>query len=201
MRKASLELGLQLGRQEKQNVMDRIIITGGPGSGKSTLINQLSLRGYHCVPEVSRVLIQEQVATESDCLPWRNLNCFAHLALDRMILDYNCNLQAGETAFFDRGIPDIIAYLKVGAIPLDIRFDLAARQHRYHTIVFVAPPWREIYVNDEERWQTFDESTLLYDEIVSTYKHLGYKMKELPMTSVASRCDFIISVIQSPLNS
>jgi predicted ATPase len=34
-------------------------ITGGPGSGKTSLINELQKRGYRCMAEVARQLIQE----------------------------------------------------------------------------------------------------------------------------------------------
>jgi predicted ATPase len=33
------------------------VITGGPGSGKTTLLEELSRRGFHCVPEVARQII------------------------------------------------------------------------------------------------------------------------------------------------
>ncbi|REA60622.1 hypothetical protein DSL64_13845 [Dyadobacter luteus] len=181
--------------------MNSIIITGGPGSGKSTLIDQLSLKGHHCVPEVSRVLIQEEVANGGSCLPWINLKCFADLVLERMVFDYNCNLQVGAASFFDRGIPDIIAYLQVGGIPVGKNFYQASENYRYHDIVFVGPPWKEIYVNDEERWQTFEESTILHNAIVSIYQKLGYNTIALPKTSVSSRCDFILSYLKSLPNS
>ena len=32
----------------------KIVITGGPGTGKSTLINELIKRGYTCLEEISR---------------------------------------------------------------------------------------------------------------------------------------------------
>ena len=39
----------------------KIVITGGPGTGKTTLINALITSGYNCLPEISRqVTLQAQ---------------------------------------------------------------------------------------------------------------------------------------------
>ena len=172
--------------------MQKIIITGGPGTGKSTLINELANNEYHCVPEVSRSLIQEQVAAESDCLPWKDLNCFAILAMDRMLADYKQAIGNNQTSFFDRGIPDIIAYLKVGGLEVNSRFYSIANEYRYATDVFITPPWKEIYVNDSERWQTFEEARVLHEALVSVYSDLGYNLKFVPCVSLQNRVDFII---------
>ena len=41
------------------NENKKVVITGGPGSGKSTLINLLARSGYNCLKEFSRTLIQK----------------------------------------------------------------------------------------------------------------------------------------------
>ena len=41
------------------NENKKVVITGGPGCGKSTLINLLARSGYNCLKEFSRTLIQK----------------------------------------------------------------------------------------------------------------------------------------------
>ena len=36
-----------------------IVITGGPGTGKTTIINGLLEKGYTCFPEISREIIND----------------------------------------------------------------------------------------------------------------------------------------------
>lgn len=36
------------------------IFTGGPGSGKTSVLNELAQRGYLIVPEVARAIIKQQ---------------------------------------------------------------------------------------------------------------------------------------------
>ncbi len=52
---------------------DFIIITGGPGSGKTTLLDELQENNYKYIPEVAREIIQTQVSSMGDALPWKNV--------------------------------------------------------------------------------------------------------------------------------
>lgn len=61
------------------------IITGGPGSKKTTLIDALALEGFHYMPEAGRAIIRDQVAIEGTALPWSDRAAFAEL-----MLAWNC---------------------------------------------------------------------------------------------------------------
>ena len=39
-------------------------------------------------------------------------------------------------------------------------------QYRYEKLVFVTPPWKEIYTTDTERYQTYEHSVGVYELIV-----------------------------------
>lgn len=178
------------------NTSEKYIITGGPGSGKTSLLQALFEAGYNCSEEASRRLITELVAAGSDCLPWTNLSCFAIKALDRMIDLYNQTADDYNMTFFDRGIPDIIAYLKAARLPVPDRFYTALRKYPYQKTVFILPPWQAIYVNDAERWQTFEESVHLYTNLRETYQSLGFVMADVPAESIEGRMKYILEVIR-----
>lgn len=55
----------------------RIIITGGPSAGKTTLITALEKSGFHCQPESGRAVIKQQMDINGDALPWRSPARFA----------------------------------------------------------------------------------------------------------------------------
>lgn len=44
------------------------IFTGGPGAGKTTVLNELAKHNYGCIPEVARAIIKEQHATGGNAL-------------------------------------------------------------------------------------------------------------------------------------
>lgn len=172
------------------NPPKKYIITGGPGAGKTSLLQALHQEGFHCSEEASRRLIASAMANGSDCLPWIDLSRFAGKVLDHMIYSYQQTANAAIT-FFDRGIPDIIAYLQAASLPVDDRYYTALRQHPYQPTVFILPPWEAIYVNDAERWQTFEEAVHLYTTIRETYRSLSFTLIEVPPAAIEHRRDFI----------
>ena len=175
--------------------MRKYIITGGPGAGKTTLLQALQSQGFNTSSEASRQIIREEAAKESNCLPWVNLSLFGRKVLNRMVQLYQSAGPSVQTTFFDRGIPDIIAYLQVANEPVAKIYYSTLEQHPYHSLVFLAPPWPEIYVNDSERWHTFAEAEALYHAIKETYQSLQYTTVELPKAPVEERVKFILSYI------
>lgn len=167
------------------------LISGGPGAGKSTLLTALCAAGFAGAAEVSRQLIREQVAGGGALVPWHDLAGFAELALDRMVQHHKAAVRRGGITFFDRGLPDLVAYLEAAGLPVGRHYYRALATHPYHRQALLAPPWPEIYVNDPERWQTLAEATALHQALQSTYQRLGFQVLELPRTTVLGRVAWV----------
>jgi len=84
------------------------VLTGGPGSGKSTVINELKRRGYSVVKESGRRLLQKLIAEKGEEWFRQNLEVFR----DTMFHEDLKSLQhaADEITFFDRGFIDSLGY-------------------------------------------------------------------------------------------
>ena len=171
------------------------IITGGPGSGKSTLLEALCNEGYRGFSEVSRQLIRQQSLLEDGVLPWNNLPAFARLAFDAMMHQHDQAIVHEGICFFDRGIPDVFGYLEEGMHPVPASYIEAHEQCRYQKHVIVLPPWKEIFTNDSERPQTFQQSISLYQSLCRVYQRLGYTLHELPKISVDERVKYLLKYI------
>jgi predicted ATPase len=169
------------------------IITGGPGSGKTTLVESLRSHGFACSIEAGRGVIQDQVLVGGKALPWRDPLLFAELMLSWEMRSYRLAEQAVGPVFFDRAVPDVLGYLRLMNIPRPEHMRNATRKFHYHRTVFIAPPWREIFHQDVERKQDFDEAQRTYDALAATYTSLAYELIELPRLSVAERCEFVLT--------
>lgn len=177
---------------------DRLyIITGGPGSGKTSLIEALRLHGYACSTEAGRGLIQDQVRINGPALPWRDRLLFAELMLGWEMRSYREAEGSAAPVFFDRGVPDVLGYLRLIGIPAPEHIQTAALAFRYNRAVFIAPPWREMFRQDRERKQDFEEAVRTYDSLVETYTNLNYTLVEIPRASVAERVTFVLDCVQT----
>ncbi len=45
------------------------VVTGGPGAGKTSLIEEFARRGFHTIPESGRAIIREEMASGGGALP------------------------------------------------------------------------------------------------------------------------------------
>jgi predicted ATPase len=180
---------------ESANFDRLFVITGGPGSGKSTLIEALKTHGIYTMPEAGRAIIQDQVAIGGDALPWSDRPAFAELMLSWEMRSYRAALKLNGPVAFDRGVPDVLGYLRVNGLAIPAHMDRAARIFRYHSRVFISPPWREIFALDAERKQTFEEAQATYDAMTETYSALGYDLIKLPLDSVEKRAQFVLATI------
>jgi predicted ATPase len=120
------------------------VITGGPGSGKTTLIDALEQEGFARTIEAGRGVIRDQVAVDGPALPWRDQAAFAERMLGWEMRSYRMATQQAGPVFFDRGIPDVIGYLRLMRLPVPPHIERAAEVFRYHRRVFIAMPALEV---------------------------------------------------------
>jgi predicted ATPase len=179
----------------EREVGNLFVITGGPGSGKTTLIDALEAAGFARTQEAGRGVIQDQVAINGPALPWRDRLAFAELMLAWDMRSHHAARQLAGPVFCDRGVPDTLGYLRLSGLPVPAHMETAAVQFRYASRIFVAPPWREIFAQDAERKQDFAEAERTHAAMVETYSRLGYRLVELPRAPVAERVRFVVGAI------
>ena len=175
----------------------RIVITGGPGSGKTSLITALAADGFAVMPEAGRALIRAGQAIDGPALPWRDPALFAESMLAWEIRSHESADQLSGPVIFDRGVPDVAGYLRVVGLPVPSHVERAMELFRYDDPVFLAPYWPEIFGPDRERRQDATEAQATAEAMRGTYTAAGYRLVELPRASIAERAAFVRLVLGS----
>jgi len=173
----------------------KIVITGGPGTGKSTLINEFIKRGHTCLEEISRQVILDAKKEGIDQLFLTNPLMFSELLLKgRQKQFVDAELFENKTVFFDRGLPDVLAYMDFIGDTCPDNFIETCKKFKYHT-VFILKPWEAIYTSDNERYETFEQALEIHDHLVKTYESYNYNLIDVPFDTVENRTDFILNTL------
>lgn len=172
-----------------------IVISGCSGGGKSTLLAELSRRGYATVEEPGRRIVRAELADGGTALPWSDPEAFARRAIDVALADLAAARQLAGDVFFDRGLVDAAAALEyvTGRPALH---DIAG-QAPYHRRVFLTPPWREIYAADPERRHDVDAAEAEYERLLVAYPSLGYDVAIVPKAVVSARADYVCQRLET----
>ena len=175
------------------------VITGGPGSGKTSLITALAADGFRHMPEAGRAIIQDQVDIEGTALPWRDREAFAALMLAWEMRSYREALAGSVSVLFDRGVPDVIGYLRLCGLPVPPSVIRAAKQRRYATKVFIAPPTlaRDLRTGRRKEAEQYHKAEATYHAMVEAYTSLGYELVPLPLAPISERARFVQARIGS----
>lgn len=176
----------------KKVAKEIVLIIGGPGSGKTTVIEGLTEKGYVCYPEVSREVIHEARKQGIEQLFLEKPLLFSELLLEGRKKQFHSAVQEeNEIVFIDRGIPDVLAYMHYIGDAYPAFFDEACREHKYSRI-FILPPWEEIYTSDDARYETYEQAILIHQHLIETYENYGYSLTEVPKDTLENRINFIL---------
>ena len=61
--------------------------------------------------------------------------------------------------------------------------------------VFILMPWKDIYIQDNERYETFEQATEIHEYLIKWYTSFNYELVEVPQSTLKNRVDFILNNI------
>ena len=174
----------------------KVVLIGGPGTGKTTIINSLDEKGFSCFHEISRQVTLEAQKKGIDQLFLTEPILFSKLLLEGRETQFLEAQKLNATPiFFDRGLPDVFAYLNYAKTDYPDYFIEKSKKYKYD-VIFHFSPWEKIHETDNERYESFEETIKIDKYLQEAYLKLGYKIVKVPFGSIEDRVNYILHSIE-----
>jgi predicted ATPase len=166
------------------------VITGGPFAGKTTLIKHLQGLGHNVEEESARAYIDERLQQGETIESIRKDEAaFQQAVLDRKIERHE-RLSPNQLVFFDRGMPDTIAYYRANDLPISLLALEMMKKYRYRKVFLLALVGHSI---DHARTESPEKALRIHTELKRAYEELGMPVIEVPVMPLLERSAFILS--------
>jgi predicted ATPase len=166
------------------------VITGGPSSGKSTVICELHDRGYKTVVESARFYMELQMINGRDLAEIQlRQSQMQHKVLNIQI-ENERKLDPEKLTFLDRATPDSLAYYRYLGLPPDKKLtDWLETAHYKKIFVLDLLPLKL----DEVRRENESEQRAIHAELIKVYTERGDEVVMVPVLPPKERADFILA--------
>lgn len=165
------------------------VITGGPCTGKTTVVNMLAARGYKTTIEHARHYIDTQKIqgrTVEEIL--ENKKIF-QLKVLNMQIEEESKLDINELVFLDRALPDAMAYYEFLGLEYDDRLVEMCNRYCYKRVFILD---RLPLVNDYARLETEADQIRIHNLIIRVYQSYPCPIVFVPVLPPDERVDFIL---------
>jgi predicted ATPase len=169
------------------------VITGGPCSGKTTIINLLRKKGHKIQEETARLYFLSQMK-----LGFTNEQIRANpqTLQDNIVsfqIEKESRLNVGHKVFLDRALPDCLAYYNFLKLQIPQRVADNLKKPPYKQVFFLEGlPFKK----DKIRNESPETSIVIENHLWKAYIELGYKPIKVPLMRKEERVDFILSITQ-----
>ncbi len=179
----------------------RIVLTGGPHAGKTSLAREFERRGHRVVKEAAIECIAALVRElgPDGARAWRHANVDefqARIARMQLELERAAPCETGELCFHDRGLLDGLAYCQIAgqAPPRELFESLPHSRYDYVAVCELVLPFSSR--KETGRVSSLERARLIEQTVFDVYAEHGYRTERLPCISpVAARADLLLERI------
>lgn len=166
------------------------VITGGPSTGKTTLLDELEKHGFTVVPEAARTLIDRAIQSGQTVETLRKDEQKFQEDVAQLKFEIEQNLDPTTPTFFDRGMQDTLAYLEQNNLPTKPWIYDYMRRSSYEKVFILES--LGTFEEDYARTETSQFTIEIHQKLIDAYSTYGMQPIIVPAMSVAKRVDFIL---------
>lgn len=166
------------------------VITGGPCSGKTTIVNLLTERGFKTTIEHARHYIDTQLADGKTVKEIRKHQADFQLKILNLQIEQEASLSPEDVVFLDRAIPDARAYYRFLNLPEDDELTkmMAIVSYKKIFILDYLP-----LVEDYARREDAAAQKKIHRLITDVYESLPFPVVHVPVLLPEERVEFILN--------
>lgn len=168
------------------------VITGGPCTGKTTVINLLEKKGYKTTIEHARHYIDTQKEKGETVEEIRDNKRKFQLGILDMQIKQEAELDPNEMVFLDRALPDALAYYRFLHLDYDEKL-LKAMNNACYKKIFILD--RLPLIQDYARREDEAEQIKIHNLIIETYQSRACPVIQVPVLPPEERVNFILNNI------
>ena len=169
------------------------VITGGPSSGKTTIIDELAKLGYLIVPDVARDYIGQEIANGRSLKEIRGNEAEFQRKVLKMKIEREKKIPGDKIVFLDNAVPCSVAYYQICGLNPQGVIQLCW-ENQYQKIFFLEQlPMEKDYARTENA-KTIRKLNKLLKE---GYENLGYKVINIPAIPIKDRIQKILAEIKN----
>ena len=177
------------------NQIKKIIITGPPGTGKTSIITHLKNLGYFCFDEIWKENYKNPTKEHNS----NEIENFSKYLFKKRKEQFEFKITSKSTiknmVFYDRSLIDVVSYLITYKKQTPVNWIEYIKEKKYYKNIFYCPLWNNIYENNSRRKEKYQDTIKIDEDMRHLYKKLGYNIKELDKKNIHSRVEFILNNI------
>ncbi|OGJ12483.1 hypothetical protein A3K82_03015 [Candidatus Pacearchaeota archaeon RBG_19FT_COMBO_34_9] len=173
--------------------MKKIVITGGPCSGKTTIIEELNKKGFSVLRETAKEIVAARrhiPLTKEESQIRQDLIFNEQFAKEQNAERADCDI-----LFLDRGLIDGLGYSLLYSGEESIEKYLPAVKAKKYDFIFLMKLLPFDSGGFRPREENEEEAKKIQDSILELYKRLGYNPLFVPRMPVQERVEFILKVV------
>ncbi len=172
-----------------------VVITGGPGTGKTSVVNLLAKK-YPAMRESARLVLARNMLFKGKNAVQAKGKVFQEAIWDLEAKHYKkALLLKNRYVFFDRGFFDGFAYCKIFHLDNINGRIVQSKNIKYDYIFILDQLPKKFYALDAKRVESYDKAKKIHALIGMMYREYGYKPIRVPFDTVERRAAFILKMI------